>query len=108
MEHVLDRDAVGVMLGQQRGEAGVDDRKPLGECGVRRSGKGPEDDEAVPAAVAVDAAISGALGPGIDPENFHANEASISFSSISAFVQTFFVSSWSSRISISFSICCAA
>ena len=41
----------------------------------------------------LDAAVAGALGAGIDPEDLHANEASISFSSMSAFDQTFLVSS---------------
>jgi hypothetical protein len=47
----------------------------------------------VAAAVGVDAAIPGAHGAGIDPENPHASEASISFSSTSKFDQTFLVSS---------------
>src|SRR6185436_11595097 len=65
------------------------------------------DDEMVTAAERVDAAVPGALGAGIDPEDLHANEASISFSSISAFDQTFLLSSCSSRASISLIICCA-
>ena len=56
----------------------------------------PADDEAMTAADGLDAAVAGALGAGIDPEDLHANEASISFSSMSAFDQTFFVSSCSS------------
>ena len=62
---------------------------------VARGGaaQGAADDQAVTAAVRLDAAVTGALGAGIDPEDLHANEASISFSSMSALDQTFFVSS---------------
>src|SRR4029450_9563257 len=65
------------------------------------------DDEDVTAALHFDAAVPGALGAGIDPEDLHANEASISFSSISALDHTFLLSSCSSRASISLIICCA-
>ena len=64
-------------------------------------------DERVPRAVGVDATVAGADRAGIDPEHPHASEASISFSSTSKFDQTFFVSSYSSSASISFSICWA-
>ena len=62
---------------------------------VERAGAGERaaDDEMVTAAVGLDAAVPGALGAGIDPEDLHANEASISFSSMSAFDQTFLLSS---------------
>ncbi len=81
--------------------------QPFGKSRVGGGGKRTADDEAVAAAVGLDAAVARALGAGIDPEDLHANDASISFSSMSAFVQTFFVSSCSSSASISLTICCA-
>ena len=92
---------------QQLAQPGVDGLQLLGECRAGGTAQEPADDEAVTAAVGLDAAVAGALGAGIDPENLHANDASISFSSMSAFDQTFFVSSWSSAASISLTICCA-
>ena len=57
------------------------------------------------ATVRLHAAVAGALGAGIDAEDSHAREASISFSSMSKLAQTCWTSSWSSSASISFSIC---
>ena len=48
----------------------------------------PHSDDPVARSVGLDAAVAGALGPGIDPEDSHASEASISFSSMSKFDQT--------------------
>ena len=48
----------------------------------------PHDDQAVARPVGLDAAVAGALGAGIDAEDPHASEASISFSSMSKFDQT--------------------
>ncbi len=44
-------------------------------------------------AVAVDAAVAGAIGAGVDAEHPHASEASISFSSMSKFDHTCLTSS---------------
>ena len=71
-------------------------------------GNGAAGHEVMPASIRLHATVAGALRAGIDAEDSHAREASISFSSMSAFVQTFLVSSCSSRTSISLSICCAA
>src|SRR3954464_4722695 len=107
VKDVLYSDAVGPAVSEQRDQAGVDDVEPLGESRCRGRGQRAADDQAVTAAVGLDAAVAGTLGPGIDPEYSHANDASISFSSMSAFVHTFFVSSCSSSISINLIICCA-
>ena len=64
-------------------------------------------DQAVARSVRLDAAVAGALGTGIDAEDFHASDASISFSSMSKLDQTWRTSSCSSRASISLTICCA-
>ena len=82
-------------------------RQPFGERGACGCGKHAADNEAMAAARRFDAAETRALGAGIDPEDLHANEASISFSSMSAFDHTFLVSSCSSIASISLTICCA-
>jgi hypothetical protein len=63
------------------------------ECPPRGTREGTAHDERLAAADPLDAAIAGALRAWIDPEDSHANEASISFSSMSAFDQTFFESS---------------
>ena len=49
---------------------------------------GAADDDAVARPVGLDAAVTGALGAGIDAEHSHASDASISFSSMSKFDQT--------------------
>ena len=65
------------------------------------------DDQPMAAAVALHASVAGARRAGIDPKDFHASEASISFSSMSKFDQTCCTSSWSSSASISLTICWA-
>ena len=64
--------------------------------------------QAMAAAVRLHATVAGALRAGVDAEDSHASEASISFSSMSKFAQTCCTSSWSSSASNSFSICCAS
>ena len=93
MEQVLDGDRIGTAFDQQRGEPGVNDEKLFGKRRVRRSADGAADDHAVPRPVGLDAAVAGALGTGVDPENLHASEASISFSEMSKFDQTCWTSS---------------
>ena len=104
VEQVLDGHAVGLRGAQQRRELTVDAgeplRKPVG--GRRRDGAARH--EPVAPTVALDATVAGALGAGVDAEDSHASEASISFSSMSKFAHTRCTSSWSSSISISFSI----
>ena len=78
-----------------------------GKAASARARDGAAQHQAVAAAVALDAAVAGALGAGIDAENSHASEASISFSSMSKFDHTCWTSSWSSSASISLTICCA-
>ena len=107
VEDVLDRDAVGAVLGEERRQAGVNGFELFGKRGAGRARQRTADDESVTAADTLDAAEPRAHGARIDPEDSHANEASISFSSMSAFDQTFLVSSCSSRMSISLTICCA-
>ena len=88
-------------------EAGVDVFQLVGKRRTGGSRKRAANHEVVAAAVGLDAAVAGAIGAGIDPEDLHANEASISFSSMSAFDHTFLLSSFSSSASISRIICCA-
>ena len=54
---------------------------------------GAADDEPMARSVGLDAAVAGAIGAGVDAENLHASEASISFSSMSKFDQTWRMSS---------------
>ena len=66
---------------------------------------GAADHNATPAAIGIDAAIPGDLGAGVNPEDPHANEASISFSLMSTLDHTCWMSSRSSSAPISFNIC---
>ena len=81
------------MPGEQRRQAGVNRFSLSGKGARGRERERPADHQPVAAALAFDAAVAGAGGAGIDPEDLHANEASISFSSMSAFDHTFLVSS---------------
>ena len=75
--------------------------------GTRVSGSGGDraaGHKAMTASVRLHAAVAGALGAGIDADDSHAREASISFSSMSKLAHTCCTSSWSSRASINFSI----
>ena len=51
-------------------------------------GDGTAGHQAVAGPVGLDAAVTGAVGPGIDPQDSHARDASISFSSMSKFDHT--------------------
>ena len=73
-----------------------------GVCGGGRDGAAGH--EAMTASVRLHAAVTGALGAGVDADDSHAREASISFSSMSKFAHTCCTSSWSSRASISFNM----
>ena len=88
MKDVFDGYTVRTMGGQQRGKLGVDSRQPIRECVARRRRDGAAGDEHVTASIRLHATVAGALGAGIDAENSHAREASISFSSMSKFAQT--------------------
>ncbi len=93
VKNVLDGDAVGPVAREQRRQPLVDGVQLVRKCRARRAGERPADDERIAAADPLDAAVAGAARAWIDPEDPHANEASISFSSMSAFDQTFLESS---------------
>ncbi len=107
VKEALDRHAIRLERAQLVEQAVVNRPKAVGKTGRAGHRQRPAGDEPVTRAVGVHAPIPGADGPGIDAEHPHASEASISFSSMSTFDQTFLVSSYSSSASISFSICCA-
>jgi hypothetical protein len=88
MKDVFDGHTVGTMGTQQRGKLGMDSRETIRECVARRRRDGAAGDEHVTASIRLHATVAGALGAGIDAENSHAREASISFSSMSKFAQT--------------------
>src|SRR6266568_5431308 len=104
MEQTFDRDAVGRALGEERGQPAVNVQELLGERRDRRGRDGPADDDAVARSVGLHAPVPGAIRTGVDAENPHASEASISFSSISKFDHTWRTSSCSSRASMSLTI----
>ena len=108
MEQVFEGDHVRPALPEEPGQVGVDDAETFGERGAGRGRDGAAGDEGVAPAVGLDAAVTGAHGPRVDAEDPHASEASISFSSMSAFDQTCCTSSWSSSASMSFTICVAS
>ena len=107
VKEILDHDAVGRRRADQPLESAVNEVKAFRKRGARGRGQRATGHETMPGAVGFHASVTGPDGSGIDPEDPHANEASISFSSMSAFDQTFLVSSWSSAASISLTICCA-
>ena len=104
VKEVFDGDAVGARGGQEARELAVDPGQPLGQRVTGRRRDGAAGNEPVAPTVGLDAPIAGALGAGVDAEDPHASEASISFSSMSKFAHTRWTSSWSSSISISLSI----
>jgi hypothetical protein len=71
----------------------VNELQALGKGQAGRRGDRAAGDHPVTAAIALDAAVAGADGSGIDPEDSHASEASISFSSMSKLDHTFCTSS---------------
>ena len=84
----LDGHAVGTIRREERGQLVMNARQTLGKGFVRGRRDGAAGNEVMPAAVRLHAAVAGALGAGIDAEDSHASEASISFSSMSKFAQT--------------------
>ena len=103
MKQIFDGDTVGMVGRQQRRELGVNSRETIRKCIAGRRRDGATGQEHVPASIRLHAAITGALGAGIDAEDSHpsrllgvtlslpkghAREASISFSSMSKFAQT--------------------
>src|SRR5262249_17964315 len=105
VKQILNGDSVRTAFAEQCREPRVNDKKFLGKCSRRRRLDGAAGNQRVARSVGLDAAVTGALGPGIDAEDDHASEASISFSEMSKFDEMFCTSSWSSRASISFTIC---
>src|SRR5262249_56733023 len=93
-------------LGEERGEPRVDVEELVGKRGQPGRANGAARDDTVARPVGLDAAVAGAVGAGVDAEDPHASEASISFSEMSKFDETFCTSSWSSSSPISFTICC--
>src|SRR5262245_49169246 len=94
VKQIFNGDAVGRQRAQLIAQSVVDHSKPRREAHAGRTGERAARDKPMPGSVGIHAAIPGADGPGVDPENSHASEASISCSSISTLLQTFFVSSW--------------
>src|SRR5215212_9916551 len=70
-ENVLDGDALRLVALEQRLEPRVYEQEPFRKGGPRGRGQRAAGDEDVAAARRVDAAIAGALGAGIDPEDSH-------------------------------------
>ena len=107
VEDGFDRHAVRMAVLEVAAQLRVDDEEAIGKGQAGGGGNGTARDEMMTAAVALDTAPPGADRTGIDPENSHASEASISFSSMSKFDQIFCTSSWSSRASMRRTICWA-
>src|SRR5262245_15402577 len=85
VKQVFDDDTLRSAAGQQRRQLLVDVAEAIGERGAGRRRHRAAGNETMAAAVSLDAAIPGSDRPRIDPENPHASEASISFSSTSKF-----------------------
>src|SRR5688572_8145144 len=104
VKDALDRDAVGPRPREQGDELAVNAGKTRGKCVSSSGGNSAAGHEAMTAAVRLHTTVAGAFGAGIDADNSHAREASISFSSMSKLAHTCCTSSWSSRASINFSM----
>ena len=104
VEQVLERHDIRPVPRQQLGQSAVHDQQLFRKGYARGHGDGTAVDDVVPAALRLDAAVAGTPGAGVHPEYSHANDASISFASMSKFDQTCCTSSWSSSTSISFRI----
>ena len=108
VKQVFDRNPFGLAVANQDGELTMDRRKTIRKAAGLVRANGATGDEAMPPAIAIDAAIARAIRTGVDAEYPHASEASISFSSMSKFDHTCCTSSWSSSTSISLTICDAS
>src|SRR5262249_8978062 len=93
VEQILDRHAVRVAVAQQLAQAPMDVLQFFGKRCGRRGADRAAGHDAVAGAVGFDAAVAGTIGAGVDTENSHASEASISFSEMSKFPDTFCTSS---------------
>src|SRR6185369_8806037 len=104
----FDRDTLRPARGDQPAEFSIDARETLrkGIAGDRRDRAAGH--QTVSTAVGLDASVAGASGAGVDTEDSHAREASISFSSMSKLAHTCWTSSCSSSASISLSMTCAS
>src|SRR5262245_8681056 len=107
MKQVLDGHGLRPALANDGGEPAVNEMELIGKGGESRGRNGAAHHNAVARPVGFDAAVTGALGAGVDAEDSHASEASISFSEMSKLDHTCWTSSWSSSASINFTICCA-
>ena len=108
MKEVLDGDALGGAVANDPGELAMDGCQPIREAPLGAGADGAAEHELMAAAVAVHAAVAGALRSRVDAQHSHASEASISFSSMSKLDHTCCASSWSSSASISLTICDAS
>src|SRR2546422_545919 len=105
VEQILDRDTIGPAVVDQCRQPAMNGQQLFRKSRARGSVDGAAYDNPMARSVRLDAAVTGALGARVDAENFHASEASISFSSMSKFDQTWRTSSCSSSASISLTIC---
>ena len=78
---------------EQAGELPMDTGETVRKRIARGGGDGSAGDQLMASSVGLDAAVAGALRAGVDAEDSHASEASISFSSMSKFAQTCWTSS---------------
>src|SRR5262245_49047310 len=108
VKEVLHRDTLRPPRREELSQFAVDSCETLRKavaCSQRDRAAG---DETISTPIGLDASIARTSRAGVDPEDPHAREASISFSSMSKFAQTCCTSSCSSSASISFSMTCAS
>ena len=88
VEEIFDGNGLWLVACQQVGQPAMDRTKFLRKGRAARRRERSTVDDPVAAAARLYAAKSGALGTGVNPENSHASNASISFASISKLDQT--------------------
>src|SRR5688572_1612591 len=88
VKQTFDGNAVGAVCGEQRRQLAVNAGEPLRKRVACGGADRAACNQVVAPPVGLDATVAGALGTWVDAKNSHASEASISFSSMSKFVQT--------------------
>src|SRR5690242_17541294 len=101
MKQIFDRYRVGTRFFEHGRKPPVDLQQLLREGRLSGNSNRAAQHQLMPRAVGIDAAVPRTFGPGVDAEDPHASDASISFSSISKFDQTCRTSSCSSSASMS-------
>src|SRR5688572_9951999 len=104
MKNLFDRHHVHFFRPENPSQAGVDCEQPFRQGLARRRPYCAEKDGGMLRTVRFDDAIACESASGIDPQDSHQDASLNSAAPISKLAQTFWTSSWSSRLSMSLSM----